>query len=261
MSGVETVLSSGRNLSPKANRKLMKACSLPLFLGGTWLILGLGMTFMFARSGSPLRDYWLSRSARVTEGTVKEVTRNRWTRDKRWTVRYGFEAEGRRWQGESYTTSKSVADHLRAASETELEYLPWKPAINRAKGTRASLFSALELLPALLFVAMGGAILAYGIARILRLRNLLVNGQIAVATITEEKLNKLVSMGKRKPLDVYYVFQDSRGTEWTGRTRVYFPRASAQVEPGQELKIVYDYLNPKRSFAYELYDIEFSERL
>jgi len=59
-------------------------------------------------------------------------------------------------------------------------------------------------------------------------------------------------------VDVFYEFQDSRGMECSGRTRVYFPRPDLEAAAGAQLRIVYDGLNPRKNFAYELYGIDLS---
>jgi len=241
----------------------MKASILRLLLGGIWFAVGVGLAGIFVAIGNPLRDHWLSQASETAEGRVTEVTIRRTTRvggKNLWVVRYRFQAKGRDRNGQSFTTRENLVRGLKKGSRIEVEYLPAKPWVNRARGTRASAFAAMAFLAPGSFVVVGGVLLVCGVGKVFRMRRLLINGRAALGKVTEEKLNRLIGMGKRPPVDVFYTFQDSRGMEWSGRTRVYFPRAATDVGPGQEVKVVYDSLNPKRNFAYELYDIDLSER-
>jgi len=264
MSDLKEIPRPPRRLPPGITGKLLKVSIVPLLLGAIWFAIGGGLTVIFFAAGNPLHDYWLSRDAELTEGTVVELTIRRTTRVKGrnpWVLRYTFEVDGRNWSGKSSTTDEDAVRGLEKGNKVEVEYLPTKPAVNRAKGTRASLFPALVFIAPGFFVVVAGIILVSGIGKVMKLRNLLVNGQAALARATTGSLKQPLSMGKRRPMTVRYSFQDVRGTEWAGRARIYLPKRGLEVKVGQELKIVYDYGNPKRSLAYELYGIDLSEQV
>lgn len=241
--------------------KLVKASVLRLLLGGIWFMVGAVLLVGFALISNPLHDYWLSRSGQVVRGRVTDVAVESGRRvDGRnpYVVRYTFEANGRRWNGWSFTSSEELVRGLDNESRVEVEYIAAKPAINRARGTRASLFPALLFLVPLSFVMAGGWVILWGVSKVFRLRNLLVNGHVAVGTVTGKRTNKLINVGQRHPVDVSYLFEDLRGTEWSGRTRVYFPPAGVEVPAAEQVRVVYNSLNPTANFAYELYGIDLS---
>ncbi len=261
MGDLEKILFPPRKLPAGTLRKVLKASVLPLLFGGICLGMGGGMGAAFVCIGNPVHDHWLSRNADITSGTVRKVTINRSARINNknpWTILYEFEASGRSWDGRSFTTQERTIRGLKAGSKVEVEYLAAKPAINRAKGTRASLFPAWVFLVPGLFVVVGGVVFLCGVGKVFRLSSLLVNGHVAVARVTAHKWKRYINMGRRHPLDVSYAFQDSRRMEWSGRTRAYFPPLGLKATTGSELKIVYDASNPILNFAYELYGIEFS---
>jgi hypothetical protein len=261
MSELDEVPRPPRRLPRGTIGKLLKASIFPLLFGGIWFAVGAGLAAIFFTLGNPLHDERLSRECERTEGTVAEVTLNQTARINSrnpWNVRYTFEVDGRTWGGESYTTDEDVVRGLEEGSRIEVEYLPGMPEMNRARGTRASLFPAVIFIVPGFFTVVGGMILAGGIGKVLRLRSLLVNGQAALARATTASLSQPLCMGRRRPMTVRYSFQDIRGTEWPGRTRVYFPKQGLEVRVGEELKIVYDYGNPRRSLAYEVHGIDLS---
>ncbi len=244
-----------RTLPPGTTARLLKTTTLPLLLGGIWFVVGGGVGVIFFAAGNPMHDYRLSRDAAVAEGTVTEVRIDRSTHinDRNpWIVRYTFQANGQTYAGKSSTMDEAFARGLAQGNRIEVEYLPAKPSVNRARGTKASVFPLPVFLVPAFFLVVGGFVFVSGMAKVLRLRSLLVNGQATLGTV-----NHILHRGGRRPLTVFYTFLDSRGMEWTGRTRMYSPGAVRNIALGKQVKIVYDYGNPNRNLAFEVCDIHF----
>jgi hypothetical protein len=236
----------------------MKAAMVPLLLGGIWFLVGVAVGGLFFAIGNPLRDYELSRGAATAEGTVAEIKLDYLTHINSrnpWIIRYSFGANGQKWEGKSSTLDESFARGLAEGSKIQVEYLPANPSVNRAKGTKASVFPWPVFIVPVFFLVAGGLVFVAGMAKVFRLRGLLVNGEVTLG-----KVNHLFHRGGRQPVNVFYTFPDSRGMEWTGRTRTYSYGVLHNIALGQEIKIVYDYANPNRNFAFEVYGIQFPKR-
>ena len=247
-----------RTLFRGTTARLMKTAMLPLLLGGIWFLVGGAVGGLFFVLGNPLRDYQLSRGTVTAEATVTEIRINYSTRinDRHpWIIRYAFEANGQTWEGRSSTLDETFVGRLAEGSKIQVEYLPAKPSVNRAKGTKASVFPWPVFIAPAFFLVAGGLVFVAGMAKVLRMRSLLTNGQVTVG-----KVNHLFHRGGRQPINVFYTFADSRGMEWTGRTRTYSYGVLHNIALGQDVKIVYDYANPNRNFAFEVYGIHFPER-
>ncbi len=261
MHDIEGISSPPRRLPPGTTGKLLKAALFPLLFGGIWFMVGAGLGVLFLHIGNPLHDYRLSRSCEIAEGTVTEVTLKRNTRvngRNPWVVAYRFTAGGQEWEGRSFTLHRTVAGRMKLGRPIDVEYLADKPAVNRAKGTRASVFPAAVFLVPLFFAVAGGILFLWGKVKVLRLRSLLVNGQAAVAAVTGRSKVASVRAQRRRPVRISYEFEDSRGMTWGGVARVYFLPPGLDLTSINEVKIVYDRHEPGRNFAYELYGIDLS---
>jgi hypothetical protein len=258
---IEGISSPPRRLRPGTTGKLLKAALFPLLFGGIWFMVGAGLGVLFLHMGNPLHDYRLSRSCEVAEGTVTEVALKRTTRvngRNPWVIGYRFTAGGREWKGRSFTLYRKVAARMKSGRPVEVEYLSDKPTVNRAKGTTASVFPAAVFLVPLFFAMAGGIIFLCGKMEVLRLRSLLVNGEAAVAAVTDRSRAASVRAQRRRPIRISYEFEDSRGTTWGGVARLYFRPPGLDVASIKEVKIVYDRHQPGRNFACELHGINLS---
>jgi hypothetical protein len=243
-------------------RKVLKNMLLPLLFGGIWFLVGMVVAVAFLLTGNPLHDYRLSQGCEVAQGAVRKAVLKSKTRingRNPWLIRYTFEAAGGQSRdGRSYTSREAVVRGLKPGSRIEVEYLADNPLISRAKGTRHSLFPGWLFVVPVFFIVTGGMVFLWGIGKALRRRNLLVNGRVAVGKVTGQKLRKYINTGRGHPLDVFYSFEDHRRMEWTGWTRVYPTRPDAELASGDEVRIVYDAFNPRKSLAYELHGIDLS---
>lgn len=261
MHDIEGISSPPRRLPAGTTGKLLKAGMFPLLFGVIWFVVGAGLGVLFLLMGNPLHDYRLSRSCEVAEGTVAEITLKRTTRvngRNPWVIGYRFTAGGQEWEGRSFTLHRKIAGRMKLGRPIDVEYLADKPVVNRAKGTRASVFPAVVFLVPLFFAVAGGIIFLWGTVKVLRFRSLLVTGQAAVAAVTGRSKAASLRAQRRRPMGISYEFEESRGTTRCGVARLYFPPPGLDVASIKEVKIVYDRHKPRRNFAYELHGIDLS---
>jgi hypothetical protein len=247
-----------RTLFPGTTARLMKTAMVPLLLGGIWFLVGLAVGGLFFLLGNPLRDYQLSRGTAAAEATVTEIKLDYSTRINErnpWIIRYAFQANGQTWEGKSSTLDESFVGRLAEGSKIQVEYLPSNASVNRAKGTMASVFPLPVFIAPAFFLVGGGLVFVAGMAKVFRMRSLIMNGEVTLG-----KVNHLFHRGGKQPINVFYTFADSRGMEWIGRTRTYSYGVLHNIALGQQVKIVYDYANPNRNFAFEVYGIHFPQR-
>lgn len=149
-------------------------------------------------------------------------------------------------------------------TEVLVQYSPRNPAISRIAGMRCRLVSwgilAISLLP-LFFALVISPILDLTIPLLRRRRQLCENGVPTTGILLEQDwflalfFRRRLSRGRCRYTLMHYRFEDASGRAHKGGAITR--RTPFALEPGDEVTVIYDPDNPKRSITVEALGLEF----
>ncbi len=177
-----------------------------LIYGGLWTLM-----LFFASAGKPIDDRKLDTDAQTIQGLVTRVeSTETFMEDGSEAVRvnYEFSVESTRMFGFSF-----AAIGPRNGDTVEVQYLADAPHVNRIAGGRLSLLGDYVTTTFIITVIPGVAVLLTWIVGVLRLRDLLVHGDVAVAHVLAVRTT---AWPVPVMLRVHFSFRDHRARECTG---------------------------------------------
>lgn len=225
----------------------MAFCGLLLTILGLAFGIGLPVFFYISSGGIlPTVDLSLDRDHASAEAVITDKDYMRYTNINNrhpWRVSFRFTTpEGANADAVGYTLDRSFAD--REVGDTiDVEYDPDDPSLARPVGGSAAMPPLIVYL--LVFailvpeVIIGIILLMLTWTRARSEHLLLAHGQGADAEVVAVKKVWHISVGTKRPFDVYYQFTGSLGRKVTGRDRTYHYAWAEALKPGEKVGVVY----------------------
>jgi hypothetical protein len=250
-----------RRLSAETLKRIRRDVLLPRIFGMIWLGVFGTMLVVFLFLGDPLADYRISRSNETATGIVTDVTRQ--GRKNPYRIAYTFtDRDGAEHTGRSFSRSRRG---LLTGNEVMIEYVPAEPRLSRIQGMRYCPIPLGTYVMALSFTVAGGAIWAFGVVKLGRMRRLCEQGAVTTGTVVAARWNRLFSMRtsfrtpRRFRYEVHYRFTDDRGLEREAVHRTYAVPDSLHLSEGDPITVLFDRANPARSLAAEALELQFGQ--
>jgi hypothetical protein len=215
-----------------------------LLFGGIWAVVDVVVVIGLSVAAGPFwNDPILDRRGVAAVATIDSVQRTQTRVNGRYVNRVActfVDAAGSRRATSVFTTSFVVIG-ARPATPVMIQYDPQSPARARMQGERASMLGALIFIP-LGMGLCGVVLLALGLRRVRRLRDIYVHGQAVQATVTAVATT-LMRVNGQRVMRVDYSFETVMGPA-RGRTSTRRP-----PPVGAPIWILYDGSDPTRSVA------------
>ncbi len=215
-----------------------------LLFGGIWAVVDVVVVIGLSVAAGPFwNDPILDRRGVAVVATIDTVQRTQTRVNGRYVNRVActfVDADGKTQATSVFTTSFAVIG-ARPGTPVMIEYDPQAPTRARMQGERASMLGALIFIP-LGMGLVGVVLLALGLRRVSRLRDIYVHGQAVQATVTAVA-STLMRVNGQRVMRVDYSFDTIMGPA-RGRTSTRRP-----PPVGAPIWVLYDGSDPKRSVA------------